>query len=126
MEEKIMDILPDITLGLAVIIFSIVLIVVFIGVRNSVRSHRENEAIEQNGKETTALITRAEQRDSIEGGLILRLQLEFTAGSVKTATQKEIIVRTFNADEFKSGKAIVIRYMENEPTSLIIMGNTTN
>lgn len=121
-----MDILPDITLGLAVIIFSIVLIVVFIGVRNSVRSYRENEAIEQNGKETTALITHAEQRDSIEGGLILRLQLEFTAGSVKTATQKGIIARTFNADEFKSGKTIVIRYMENEPTSLIIMGNATN
>ena len=37
-----MDILPDITLGLAVVIFSIVLIVVFIGIRNSVRSHREN------------------------------------------------------------------------------------
>lgn len=121
-----MDILPDIALGLAVIIFSIVLIVVFIGVRNSVRSHRENEAIKQNGKETTALITHAEQRDSIEGGLILRLQLEFIAGGVKTVTQKEIIVRTFNADEFKSGKTIMIRYMENEPTSLIIMGNATN
>lgn len=88
MEEKIMDILPDITLGLAVIIFSIVLIVVFIGVRNSVRSYRENEAIEQNGKETTALITHAEQRDSIEGGLIQRLQLEFTAGSVKNGDAK--------------------------------------
>ncbi|TNL04822.1 hypothetical protein CYD30_23215 [Kosakonia cowanii] len=126
MGEKIMDILPDITLGLAVVIFSIVLIVVFIGIRNSVRSHRENEAIKQSGKETTALITHAVQRDSTEGGLILRLQLEFTAGGVKTATQKEIIVRAFNADEFKAGKTIAIRYMENEPTSLIIIGNATN
>lgn len=121
-----MDILPDITLGLAVVIFSIVLIVVFIGIRYSVRSHRENEAIKQSGKETTALITHAVQRDSTEGGLILRLQLEFTAGGVKTATQKEIIVRAFNADEFKAGKTIAIRYMENEPTSLIIIGNATN
>lgn len=110
----------------AIIVGTIVMSVMFIGIRNSVISSRENEVIKRTGTETTALITHAEQVNHTEGGLIVKLTLEFVAGSEKVIAQKEIIVRVFNVDEFKAGREITLRYREERPTAFIVMGNATN
>ncbi|WP_342324670.1 DUF3592 domain-containing protein [Kosakonia sp. BYX6] len=118
------------TIGLWIaIIFGVVaVIILFIGIRNSVNDGRENEEIKSSGKETTALITHAEQdkNQNVEGLLHLKLSLEFVASDKKIDTQREIFVRIFHADEFKPGKTVSIRYMENNPTKLIVMGNAHN
>lgn len=111
---------------MCLVVFSV--IIIFIGVRNSVISGRENEMIKDRGKETSALITHAEQdkNQNVEGTLHLNLSLEFVANGQKIVTRREIFVRIFHADEFKAGNKTTIRYLENEPTKLIVMGNAIN
>lgn len=108
------------------LIFSVVII--FIGVRNSVISGREEEMIRKRGKETTALITHTEQNknQSIEGVLHLNITLEFSADNHVRLTQREIFVRMLHLDEFKPGKSVTIRYLEEEPTKLVVLGNCKN
>lgn len=108
------------------VIFSVMII--FIGVRNSVVSGREEEMIKNRGKETTALITHVEQNknQSIEGVLHLNLTFQFTAGNQQRITQRELFVRMLHLEEFKPGKVVTIRYLEEEPTKFVVMGNCTN
>lgn len=121
-----MDILPTIGMWFAFTVGAIVMVVMFVGIRNSVVSSRKNEEIKNTGKETIALITHAEQINTTEGGLILNLKLEFTVDGEKITARKDVIVRVFNADEFRAGREVAIRYRENQPTALIVMGNATN
>jgi uncharacterized protein YpmS len=111
---------------ICLLIFSIVII--FIGVRNSVVSGREEEMIKNRGKETTALITHTEQNknQSIEGVLHLNLTLEFSADNQVRVTQREVFVRMLHLDEFRAGKSVKIRYLAEEPTKLVVLGNCIN
>lgn len=108
------------------VIFSVVII--FIGVRNSVVSGREEEMIKNRGKETTALITHTEQNknQSTEGVLHLNLTLEFSADNQVRVTQRELFVRMLHLDEFRAGKSVKIRYLAEEPTKLVVLGNCIN
>ncbi|MCU5771710.1 hypothetical protein N5923_08955 [Erwiniaceae bacterium BAC15a-03b] len=113
----------------SLIIASVVIfIIVIIGVRNSIASARNNEDIKRNGKEVIALITTATQHKNknAEGLLSLQLIVEFNVGNEKTITQKDILVKIFHADDFKIGKNITIRYKENKPEEIVVLGNATN
>ncbi|MGY5958860.1 DUF3592 domain-containing protein [Kosakonia sp. BK9b] len=123
-----MDLLPTLAMWLCIILCSGGLVIVFIGVRNSVISSRENEAIKRTGIETVARITDARQPDgrTTEGGIFLQLTLEFTAGTRPIATQREIIVKVFDADKYRRGNTVVIRYRDADPTQLVIMGDVGN
>jgi len=103
-------------------------VIIFIGVRNSVVSGREKQMIKNRGNETTALITHTEQNknQSIEGVLHLNLTLKFNADNQVRVTQREVFVRMLHLDEFRAGKSVTIRYLAEDPTKIVVMGNGKN
>lgn len=120
--------LANIALGLTVIICSFVIIIVFIGARNSVLAGRSYERIKNSGKESIARITHAQQHDNqkVEGVLVLHLQVEFDAAGKRIATGKDVIVKFFDADNYKVGREITIHYMTDDPTKIVVMGDVRN
>jgi len=120
--------LANTALGLNVIICCCVITIVFIGVRNSILAGRAHDRIKKSGKETTARITHAQQHDNqkVEGVLVLHVKVEFDAECKRIATGKDIIVNTFNADSYKRGHEITIRYMRDDPTNIVVMGDVRN
>lgn len=123
-----MDMLANIAFGLTVIICSFAIIIVFIGVRNSILAGRSHERTKNSGKESTARITHAQQHDNqkVEGVLVLHLQVEFEAAGMRIATGKDVIVKIFDADNYKAGREITIRYMTDDPTKIVVMGDVRN
>lgn len=120
--------LATITMWITIIVCTTAIIVVFIGVRNSIVAGRAHERIKNLGKETTARITHAEQHNnqSVEGVLVLHLKVEFDAEGRTINTGKDIVVKTFNADNYKAGHEITIRYIKDDPTKILVMGDVRN
>lgn len=106
----------------------VIVIIVIIGVRNSIVSTHRNEDIKTNGTETIALITTVTQHkvQNAEGLLSLQLTVEFNAGDEKVTTKKDILVKILHIDEFKIGNNITIRYKEKDPSVIVVLGNATN
>ncbi|WP_039054782.1 DUF3592 domain-containing protein [Enterobacter sp. Bisph1] len=106
----------------------ILAVVVFIGIRNSVVSARSSESIRQNGTTASALIVNAEQHrnQNAEGRLSLNLTVEFTVDMEKVVTQKDVIVKIFEADAFKPGQYVTIRYKNDSPKKIVVLGDIGN
>ena len=96
--------------------------------RNSILAGRSHERIKNSGKESTARITHAQQHDNqkVEGVLVLHLQVEFEAAGMRIATGKDVIVKIFDVDNYKAGREITIRYMTDDPTKIVVMGDVRN
>lgn len=111
-----------------IIVTAVITVVVIIGVRNSIVSARINEAIKKEGTETSALIVDASQHrnQNAEGRLSLNLTVEFTAGTERVVTCKDVVVKIFDADEFKPGQRITIRYKNDAPAQIVVLGNAGN
>ncbi|MBW1215247.1 hypothetical protein QNH99_06525 [Pantoea allii] len=111
-----------------IIATAIIVMIVIIGIRNSVLAARGNESTMQDGTETTALIINAVQHrnQNAEGRLSINLTVEFTAGTEKILTQKDVVVKIFNADEFKPGRQVTIRYRNDSPSKIVVLGNEIN
>ncbi|ORJ48289.1 hypothetical protein PUATCC27989T_02076 [Phytobacter ursingii] len=111
-----------------IIVTAVITVVVIIGIRNSLVSARSNEDIKKEGMETSALIVKATQHrnQNAEGRLSLNLTVEFIAGSEKVVTEKDVIVKIFDADAFKPGQRVTIRYKHEAPSQIVVLGNAGN
>lgn len=120
--------MANIAMWFLIIISVAIVILVAVGVRNTVVSGRENEEIKKNGRETVALIIRAEQdkNQSAEGRLSLHLSVKFMANGKEINAPKDIIVKIFDAEAYRAGREITIRYRESNPEKLVVLGNVTN
>lgn len=120
--------MENIAMWLLIILSVAIVILVIVGIRNTIVSVRENEEIKKNGRETIALITPAEQdkKQNAEGRLSLHLSVQFMANGKEINTQKDIIVKNFDAETYRAGKEITIRYRESNPERLVVLGNVTN
>lgn len=111
-----------------IIVTAVITMVVIIGIRNSLVSARSNEAIKKEGIETSALIVNAtqHQNQNAEGRLFLNLTVEFIAGSEKVVTEKTVVVKIFDAEAFKPGQRVTIRYKHEAPSQIVVLGNVGN
>ncbi|MDZ7320158.1 hypothetical protein N4G41_00730 [Kosakonia sacchari] len=111
-----------------IVAIAVITVVVIIGIRNSIVSARINEAIKKEGTETSALIVDAAQHrnQNAEGRLSLNLTVEFNAGTEKVVTRKDVVVKIFDADEFKPGQRVTIRYKNDDPSQIVVLGNAGN
>lgn len=120
--------MANFALWLNIIITSVVVIIVIIGVRNSVRSSKDNEALLKKGQEVPALIVAASQHkvQNADGVLTLEITVEFEVNNNSRRVKRDITVQTFHADEYKSGKEIKIKYNKENPDEIVILGNAKN
>ena len=111
-----------------IIVTVVITVVVIIGIRNSLVSARSNEAIKKEGMETSALIVKATQHrnQNAEGRLSLNLTVEFIAGSEKVVAEKDVVVKIFDADAFKPGQRVTIRYKHDVPSQIVVLDNAGN
>jgi len=111
-----------------IVVTTVITGVVIIGIRNSVVSARSNEVIKLEGVETSALIVDAvqHQNQNVEGRLSLHLTVEFTDGTEKVIAQKDVLIKIFNADEFKPGQRVTVRYKKDAPLQIVVLGNASN
>lgn len=111
-----------------IVVTTAITVVVIIGIRNSIASARTNEAIKKEGTEASALIVDASQHQNqnAEGRLSLNLTIEFTAGTEKVVTRKDVVIKIFDADEFKPGQRVTIRYKNDDPSQIVVLGNAGN
>ncbi|WP_442801806.1 hypothetical protein [Serratia rubidaea] len=120
--------LADVALWFNIIITCSLLIVVFYGVRNTLRSSKNNESIMNGGQEVEAIVIDAKPHDNqtADGRLFISLLIEFTIGDEKTSTNKDINISAFYAEEYKPGKLITIKYQRSNPQNIIVVGNVNN
>ena len=111
-----------------IIVTTVITVVVIIGIRNSIVSARGSEAIKKEGTETSALIIDAFQHrnQNVEGRLSLNLTVEFIAGTKRVVTSKDVVVKIFDANEFKPGQRVTIRYKNDAPSQIVVLGNAGN
>lgn len=111
-----------------IIVTAVITVVVIIGIRNSLASTRSNVAIKEEGMETSALIVKTTQHrnQNAEGRLSLNLIVEFNAGLEKVVAEKDVVVKIFDADAFKPGQRVTIRYKNDAPSQIVVLGNTGN
>ena len=105
-----------------------IVILVIVAIRNTVVSERENDEIKKQGSEVLALITHVEQdkNQNVEGCLSLHLTIQFMANGMEINTKKDIIVKILNADAYRAGKRVTIRYSAYNPEKIVILGDVKN
>ncbi|WBF45530.1 hypothetical protein [Serratia rubidaea] len=120
--------LADVALWFNVIVTCSLLIVVFYGVRNTLKSSKNNESIMNSGQEVEAIVIDAKPHDNqtADGRLFISLLIEFTTGDEKISTNKDINILAFYAEEYKPGKLITIKYQRSNPQNIIVVGNVNN
>lgn len=56
----------------------------------------------------------------------MQLTLEFNAEGEKVATRTDVIVKIFDADAYKVGKEVSIRYRQSNPEELVVLDGMKN
>lgn len=120
--------LADVALWFNIIVTCSLLIVVFYGVRNTLRSSKNNESIMNSGQEVEAIVIDAKPHDNqtADGRLFISLLIEFTIGDGKISTNKDVNISAFYAEEYKPGKLITVKYQRSNPKNIIVVGNVNN
>ncbi|MHC5178143.1 hypothetical protein [Serratia rhizosphaerae] len=120
--------LADVALWVNIIVTCSVLVVVFYGVRNTLRANENNESIMKSGQEVEAIVISARPHDNqtADGRLFLSLLVEFTVGGEKIAANKDVNVSVFYSEEYKPGKVITIKYQRSNPDNIVVVGNVNN
>lgn len=100
----------------------VITVIVIVVVRNTVVSARRENEIEINGKEALALIVSAKQNvnQNSEGFLSLQLTVEFNIENKKIETQKNVLIKIFDAGNYRAGNYIAIRYKANHPEYIVL------
>lgn len=103
-------------------------ILVIVAIRNTVVSERDNDEIKKKGSEAVALITHVEQdkNQNVEGYLSLRLTIWFMANGKEINAEKDIVVKISNADAYRAGKRVTIRYSASNPEKIVVLGDVKN
>ncbi|ASM23945.1 hypothetical protein BVG89_21725 [Serratia marcescens] len=104
------------------------MLLVMVGIWNTCRAARRHRVIMQHGKETRALIVNAtpHKRQIIVGKVSVQLQLAFSVNGEGYHVLKDVIVSSYYVDALRVGKRIVIRYREDCPKSIIVVGEVSN
>ncbi|QNK32529.1 hypothetical protein HF675_00180 [Serratia sp. JUb9] len=120
--------LADVALWVNIIVTCSVLVVVFYGVRNTLRANKNNESVMKSAQEVEAIVISARPHDNqtADGRLFLSLLVEFTVGGEKIAANKDVNVSVFYSEEYKPGKVITIKYQRNNPDNIVVVGNANN
>ncbi|UJD82447.1 hypothetical protein FS595_23120 [Serratia rubidaea] len=120
--------LADVALWFNIIITCSLLIVVFYGVRNTLRSSKNNESIMNSGQEVEAIVIDAKPHDNqtANGRLFISLLIEFIIGDEKISTNKDTNISSFYAEEYKPGKLITVKYQRSNLQNIIVVGNVNN
>lgn len=89
--------LADVALWVNIIVTCSVLVVVFYGVRNTLRANKNNESVMKSGQEVEAIVISARPHDNqtADGRLFLSLLVEFTVGVKRSLPIKMLMFRCF-------------------------------
>lgn len=111
-----------------VVLTLVLMLLVMMGIWNTCRAGRENQAIMKHGKEARALIVNAtpHKRQVIVGKVSVQLQLAFSVKGEGYHVLKDVIVSPYYMDALKVGNRLVIRYREGHPRSIVIMQYVDN
>ncbi|WP_439041059.1 hypothetical protein [Serratia bockelmannii] len=111
-----------------VVLTLVLMLLVMMGIWNTCRAGRENQAIMKHGKEARALIVNAtpHKRQVIVGKVSVQLQLAFSVKGEGYHVLKDVIVSPYYMDALRIGNRVVIRYREGYPRSIVIMQYVDN
>lgn len=104
------------------------MLLVMVGIWNACRAARKNRVIMQHGRETRALIVNAtpHKRQVVIGKVSVQLQLAFSVGGEGYHVLKDVIVSPCHVDTLRVGNRVVIRYREDCPKSIVVVGEVNS
>lgn len=103
-------------------------LLVMVGIWNTCRAARRHRVIMKHGKETRALIVNAtpHKRQVVVGKVSVQLQLAFSVNGEGYHVLKDVIVSSYYVDALRVGNRVVIRYREDCPKSIVVVGEVNS